>query len=112
MKINAVINSQMVREEIPENIKLSDNESLSVKETTVIIAEFDRNATPFISAEFEKGFSVGVKALVERIKFADNSAKVTMEYIGEFVYLPEYVSIKDIMNAINDLIRKVFNPNA
>lgn len=112
MRINAVINSQTVREEIPEKIKVSDNESLFIKETTVVISEFDRSTTPFVNSGYEKGFSVGVKALVERRRFADNSVTVAKDQIGHFVYIPEDTPIKDAMDVINDLIRKISEPNA
>ena len=112
MRMNAVIISQMVREEIPKTIKVDDNTSLSVKDTTVVVTEFDRKETPFITSEYEKGFSVGVKVLVERRQYAKNAVSVVKDHIGDFVYLPEDASIRDVMNAINDLVRKISNPNA
>ena len=112
MRMNAVIISQAVRDEIPKTIKVDDNTSLSVKDTTVVITEFDRKETPFITSEYEKGFTVGVKVLVERRRFAENSVSVEKDQLGEFVCLPVDASIKDVMNAINDLVRKISNPNA
>lgn len=121
MKFNAVINSNTLRKTIPNTIKVSDDESLSVKETAVIIKEIDYDTAPFCCKKGEEKFSVGVRALVERrvYKANDNgSAGVSVEvsaendYIGDYVYLPEDASLKDAMNAINDLVCKISNPNA
>lgn len=117
MRLNTVINSNTLREELPNTIKVSDDESLSVKETSVFINEIDCKATPFIPKEYDKCFSVGVKALVERRIYKTNEAgyasvTVSKDQIGDFVYLTEDASIKDVMNAINDLVRKISNTNA
>ena len=117
MRYNAVIISNTLREELPNTIKVSDDESLSVKETSAVITEIDCETTPFIDKKYDKGFSVGVKALVERRIYKEDEAgtasvTVLKDHIGDFVYLTEDASIKDVMNAINDLVRKISNTNA
>ena len=117
MKLNTVIISNTVREELPNTIKVSDDEEVSIKEISAVITEIDCNATPFIDKKYDKGFSVGVKALGERRIYKMNevgnaSISVSKNQIGDFVYLPADASIKDVMNAINNLVRKISNTNA
>ena len=117
MRINAVINSTTVQEALLETIKVSDEESLSIKETSVIISECDHENAPFICKEGEKKFSVGVRALVERRIYKENddknaSVSVEKDHIGNYVHLPENVSLKEVMNAINELVRNISTPNA
>ena len=113
MRYSAVILSDMLREEIPEKIKVDDNTTLVIKETTVIIKEIDKNVCPIYSVNFEKGFSVGLKAIVERRRFEDNgdgrhSVNVEKDTIGNFTYISYDAPVEEIMNTIDDLVRKLF----
>ena len=114
MRYSAVILSDMLREEIPEKIKVDENTTLVIKETTVIINEIDRNVVPIHPVNFEKGFSVGLKALVERRRFEDigdgrHSVVVEKDIIGDYIYLSYDAPIKDIMETVDVLVRKLFN---
>ena len=114
MRYSAVILSDMLREEIPETIKVDENTTLVIKETTVIINEIDKNVCPIHPVNFEKCFSVGLKALVERRRYKDygdgrHSLDVEKDIIGDFAYITYDAPIKEIMDTIDALVRKLFN---
>jgi hypothetical protein len=106
MRFDALIKSDSI-EEIPDVIKLDDNTSVKVKKTDIIITEFDKSVCPFVSAPFDKGISVGLKAEVEKRHFGENSVSVERDQIGSFMYFSFDATIKEVMNGINELIHRL-----
>lgn len=112
MRFNAVISGISVTEEIPEKIKLDDNNTLVVKGATVILNEFDRSVDPLSLPTMDKGFTVGLKLTGERRHFEEKSdgrcaVEVNPDQIGNYEVLSPDASLKDVMNAINRLIHNI-----
>lgn len=114
IRFNAVISAISLKEEIPEKIKLDDDNTFVVKEAKVILNEFDRSVDPLAPIGKDKGFTVGLKLTGERRHFEEKSdgicaVEVKPEQIGNYAVLSHDASLKDVMDAIGGLIHGIGN---
>lgn len=111
MKYEAVINAYDF-EELPEKIKLEDGARFIVEKAQIIINEVDKSKDPLCSIAFDKGYSValkldGVRRTIEKVNDSNFRVFNDPDQYGEFVYLSENATLKDVLDAVNGLIQNV-----
>jgi hypothetical protein len=113
MNYDAVIKSVSLQEDFPEKIKVDDDTTLIIEDKKIIINEFDREKDPLSSLTFDKGFTVGLKVTVStrHCEKSEKGFSVTTkpEMYGEFMYLKHDATLKDVMTAIDELVRSTRN---